>query len=205
MMIARGPSVARLRRAFLVLMLPGALGVASVASAQGTDGAGTAPVLQRGSLLPLVQPLWSELTPAQQRELAPFAQQWNAWPLEEKRAWVRLADRLPKLPADQQARARARIAEWAALSPEQRRLARQNFRLARQLPAERRVQQWQRYDTMTPEQKEVLRAAGATSNTAAGHAGARTALAKEAARPMASPVGAVRPPAPGTPPAGNAR
>ena len=37
---------------------------------------------------------------------------------------------------------------------------------------------------MTQEQREVLRKAGSTSNTAAGHAGAPTGLAKEASQPL---------------------
>ena len=78
-----------------------------------------------------------------------------------------------------------RIHEWAALSPEQRRMARQNYRLAQQLPADKRAEQWQQYEALTPEQKKVLRSAGSTSNTAARHAGANTALAKEAAKPIA--------------------
>ena len=139
----------------------------------------------RSSLLPLVQPLWSELTPTQQFVLAPFADQWNTWPLAEKRAWVELADRVPRMSAEQQSRAHERIHEWAALSPDQRRLARQNYRLAQQLPKDERVAQWQQYEALTPEQKGVLRSAGTTSNTAARHAGARTALAKEAAKPIA--------------------
>lgn len=143
------------------------------------------PEAPRSSLLPLVQPLWSELTPTQQFVLAPFADQWNTWPLAEKRAWVELADRVPRMSAEQQARAHERIHEWAALSPEQRRLARQNYRLAQQLPKDERVAQWQQYEALTPEQKGVLRSAGTTSNTAARHAGARTALAKEAAKPIA--------------------
>lgn len=170
-------------RTLLVLLL--ALGGPQAVLAQAQPA-------PRASLLPLAQPLWSELSPARREALAPFAASWNTLPLEEKQAFVRIADRLGTLPADQQARARERIREMAALTPEQRRLARQNWRLARQLPAEQRVQQWQRYDTMTPEQKEVLRRAGSTSNTAAGHAGARTALAKEAARPLA-PAATPRP------------
>ena len=137
------------------------------------------------SLLPLAQPLWSELTPTQQFVLAPFADQWNALPQAEKLSWVRLADRVPQMPAEQQDKAHERIGEWAALSPEQRRLARQNYRLARQLPPDERVAEWQHYETLTDEQKDVLRSAGRTSNTAARHAGARTALAKEVPKPIA--------------------
>jgi Protein of unknown function (DUF3106). len=75
-------------------------------------------------------------------------------------------------------------ANGAALTPEQRRLARQNYRLAKRLPPDERQAQWERYRELTPEQRAVLRNSGWTSNTAARHAGARTGLAKEAAQPL---------------------
>jgi hypothetical protein len=139
----------------------------------------------RPSLLPLAQPLWSALTRTQQSVLQPFEGQWNSWPTTEKRRWLALADRLPRMDADNQARARTRIAEWAALTPEQQRIALRNYRLAKQLPPDERKARWERYSEMTPEQQQVLRASGWTSNTAARHAGARTGLAKEAAQPLA--------------------
>jgi hypothetical protein len=139
----------------------------------------------RPSLLPLAQPLWSALTRSQQSVLQPFEGQWNSWPTAEKRRWLALADRLPRMDAENQARARTRIAEWAALTPEQQRIALRNYRLAKQLPPDERKARWERYSEMTPEQQQVLRASGWTSNTAARHAGARTGLAKEAAQPLA--------------------
>ena len=142
------------------------------------------PAAPRASLLPLVRPLWSELTPAQQAVLGPFATQWNSWSAQEKRIWVSLASRVPRMAPDARERAHERIREWAALTPDQRRLARQNYRLAKRLPPDERQAQWERYQEMTPEQRSVLRSAGWTSNTAARHAGARTGLAKEAAQPL---------------------
>lgn len=129
-------------------------------------------------------PLWASLGAAERDLLKPFEVQWNSWSRDEKRIWVSLAAKFPKLAPEQQAKARTRIAEWAALTPAQRKLARANFRLARQLPPEERVSQWQRYESMTPEQRKVLRLGGRTSNTAAKHAGARTGLAKKAATPL---------------------
>ncbi|GMV02860.1 MAG: DUF3106 domain-containing protein [Burkholderiaceae bacterium] len=156
------------------------------------------PVAPRASLLPLVRPLWSELTAAQQAVLDPFAQQWNSWSAQEKRIWVSLADRVPRMAPEARERAHQRIREWAALTPDQRRLARQNYRLAKRLPPDERQAQWERYREMTPEQRSVLRSAGWTSNTAARHAGARTGLAKEAAQPLSDLArrSARRPPPP---------
>jgi hypothetical protein len=138
----------------------------------------------RPSLLPLAQPLWSELGAVQQRVLEPFAAQWNALPVSEKRAWADLASRFPKMKPEERKRVEKRIAEWAALTPEQRRLARANYRLAQQVARENVLAEWESYQAMTPEQRSVLGTAGSTSNTAARHAGASTGLAKEAAQPL---------------------
>lgn len=138
----------------------------------------------RASLVPLAQPLWSDLTPAQRRVLEPFESQWNALPISEKRAWANLAGRFPKMKPDERKRVEKRVTEWAALTPEQRRLARANYRLAQQVARENVLAEWENYQGMTPEQRSVLNSAGSTSNTAARHAGATTGLAKEAAQPL---------------------
>lgn len=154
----------------------------------------------RKSLLPLVQPLWSELSSGQQQVLGPFESQWNTLPMVEKRAWMSLASRFPRMSAAEQRRVEKRIAEWAALSPDQRKIARQNYRLAKKSLAggEQRVATWEQYQSMTPEQRAVLERNGWTSNTAARHAGARTALAKEAAQPISDPPRFGQARAPGT-------
>lgn len=136
------------------------------------------------SLLPLAQPLWTELTDEQQRALQPFADEWNTWPATEKRSWVALSDRLPRLDPAKREKMERRIAEWAKLKPEERRLARDAYRLAKERPADTRANEWERYRSMTQEQRSVLREAGTTSNTAAGHPGAPSGLAKEAAQPL---------------------
>lgn len=151
------------------------------------------PATVRKSLLPYAQPLWSDLKPAQQRVLEPFASQWNSLPNDVKVAWLALADRYPRTSPAEQARTTARIREWARLTPEQRKLARQNYRLAKTLPKDERIAQSQQYSTLTDEQKKVLQTSGSTSNTAARHAGARTALAKEAAQPLTAVPAATSP------------
>ncbi len=141
---------------------------------------------------------WSALDADQQNLLAPFAGQWDQWADGERRAWLALAGRFPAMPPAEQLRARERIRQWAELDPEERQVARANFGLARRMPEHQRVEQWQRYRAMTPEQRSVLREHGRTSNTAARFAGSRTGLAKEAARPLAdsppaSPAASPRP------------
>jgi len=138
----------------------------------------------RPTLLTSAQPLWSDLTPPQQAVLEPFAAQWNGLPLSEKRAWADLARRFPRMKPAEQVRVQRRIAEWARLTPEQRKIARANYRLARQKAREKVIAEWESYQSMTPDQRSVLSAAGSTSNTAARHAGASTGLAKDAAQPL---------------------
>lgn len=166
------------------------LGASSVLAQAASDNAtNTAAVTaQPRSLLPLVQPLWSELTQSQANTLAPMADKWNSFTLADKRSWIKLANGFAKLPAAQQQKATARMVEWAQLTPEQRLRARANFGIAKKVPQEQRVAEFQQYRSMTPEQRRVLRSAGTTSNTAALYAGTRTGLAPEAAQPIIKTV-----------------
>lgn len=171
------------RAVFAFVLAVSAFSVAALSSTNAHAAEGSP--AQRTSLLPLVQPLWSELSGDQQAVLEPFADEWNTWSAAEKRTWVRLANRMPNMSDEKRERAQRRVAEWASLTIDQRRLARQNYRLAKRLRPEQRQAQWERYRELTPEQRAVLRTSGWTSNTAARHAGARTGLAKEAAQPLA--------------------
>jgi len=153
----------------------------------------------RTALLPApVVPRWNSLSPAQQTLLEPFKDSWTTLPDAEQRAWAELALRFPRLAADQQERAQKRIQEWAALTPQQRQMARSNYRLAKVLPPEARVQQYEAYRELSPEQRGVLRSAGSTSNTAAALASPTVGLAKNAAQPMPRDLALRRlpPPAP---------
>ncbi len=141
------------------------------------------------ALQTLVEPLWTDLTPQQRSVLEPFGAQWNTWSAQEKRVWVSLANKFPQYTPAEKAKAKQRIKDWAALTPEQRRLARSNYRLANKLPKAELADTTKRYEGMTQEQRTVLRENGSTSNTAAKHAGSRTGLAKEAAKPLAATQG----------------
>jgi hypothetical protein len=136
------------------------------------------------NLAALVQPLWVDLTPAQQKALAPFAPKWNTFPTQEKRSWVKLADRFGSMTPEQIAKLQARMKIWAELSPEQRLRARANYNLASKLPQDQRIAEFEQYRGMTPEQRKILRSAGKTSNTAALYSGTRSGLAAEAAQPI---------------------
>lgn len=147
----------------------------------------------RSTLLPK-GPMWSELTPAQRKILAELEPRWNTMPAVRKRTWLKMAERIPRMEPAERERAQARIKEWVQLTPEQRNVARNNYRLAKTLPRDARAAGWEQYRQLSPEQRTELRASGPTSNTAARDAGAATGLAKQAARPI--PGVTPRPPVP---------
>jgi Protein of unknown function (DUF3106) len=174
-----------------------ALAVSIAFSSNVTSAQAQQPVAddsQARNLAALTQPLWVDLSPAQQQALEPFAQKWNTFPTTEKKAWMKVVERIGAMTADQRQKLNTRMRQWAELTPEQRVRARANFNLASKAPAEQRNAEFAQYRSMTPEQRKILRAAGSTSNTAALYAGARTGLAPQAAQPIASDgVAAVKP------------
>jgi hypothetical protein len=136
-------------------------------------------------LLPPSRPAWAELDDTQRPILHPFEHEWRSWSASEKRRWLALANRVPKMSPENRARATTRIGEWAALTPEQRRIVLHNYRLASKLSPDERRAYLERYNEMSAEQRKALRARQDwTSNTAARHAGASTGLAREAAQPF---------------------
>ncbi len=80
------------------------------------------------------RPLWSELSPKQQAVLAPLAADWDSLDTTRRKKWVTIANRYPKMKADEQARLQQRMQAWAALTPAQRRVARDNYKALRQIP-----------------------------------------------------------------------
>jgi hypothetical protein len=73
-------------------------------------------------------PAWSQLSPAEQRILAPIESEWDELETLRKLKWLRIAERFPKMSAEQQARLHDRMREWVTLSEETRRAARERYR-----------------------------------------------------------------------------
>ena len=102
-----------------------------------------------------VRPAWSELTPAQQKVLAPLEPEWNGLDATRRKKWMTIADRYPKMKPEEQQRLQKRMADWVKLSPEQRQAARQKFQTVQKLPPEKRREvaaQWQRYQRSLAQQ-----------------------------------------------------
>ena len=89
-------------------------------------------------------PMWLEQSPkgcsslpAAPGSVAPLAAEWDGFRISSAidcLAWQKYASMMPL----QQQRIQSRLQEWARLTPEQRKLARQNFRQLNELPQDER-------------------------------------------------------------------
>lgn len=105
---------------------------------------------------PVGGPAWHQLSPLQREALAPLAGQWPTIPVENKRKWLEIADKYPQLSAEGKTRMQARMAEFAKLTPEQRRTARENFQRAYELPRESRESAVEQYRLLPDDKKKEL-------------------------------------------------
>ncbi|ACR29687.1 DUF3106 domain-containing protein [Burkholderia glumae] len=110
--------------------------------------------------LPADGPLsWARLTPPQRVALAPFEHLWDGFSEARRRKWLKIAARFPKMSADEQKRLHERMTQWAEMTPEQRRVARENYQVSKDLTAQARERAWKDYQKLSPEQKARLAAA----------------------------------------------
>ena len=84
------------------------------------------------------RPAWVELSPGQQQVLAPLQSDWEQLDTVRRKKWVAIADRYPTMKPAEQQRLQKRMQEWAALTPEERRVAREKYRNIKSLPPRKR-------------------------------------------------------------------
>lgn len=134
---------------------------AAVASARAK-----APAVKATAPKSEARPAWADLKPAEQQALAPLAGTWNTLSEAHKRKWIALSANYPQLPPAEQARVHSRMAEWAALSPQQRTTARLNFAETKKVPLEDKKAAWEAYQALPPEEKRKLAAGAAAAKPA---------------------------------------
>ncbi|MDB5949503.1 MAG: hypothetical protein JWR65_1358, partial [Massilia sp.] len=76
---------------------------------------------------PLDKPLWNSLTPSQKIALAPIADEWDQADGVRKQKWLEIANRFASMKPDEQARVHERMRDLFKMSPEERRLVRDNY------------------------------------------------------------------------------
>ena len=85
------------------------------------------------------KPAWAALTPPERQVLAPLANEWPRLSRDQRRHLIRAADHYYKMKPAAQARFQKRLHAWATMTPEQRRVARENYLKFKALP--KKVQQ----------------------------------------------------------------
>jgi hypothetical protein len=116
---------------------------------------------------PEAKPGWAELTAAQRNSLGPLAGTWSTMSAAHKRKWLAVAQNYPTMPPGEQARLHTRMAEWVALSPQQRTQARLNFAESSKLPVDDKKAKWEAYQALSPEEKRKLAAGAAAAKPTA--------------------------------------
>ena len=137
---------------------------APASSAARPAPARTTPAPRTSPARAATRPAWSELSAAQQQALDPLASAWSTLSEAQKRKWIALSANFQKLGADERGKLHSRMADWVALSPQQRTQARLNFGETKSLAVDHKRAQWEAYQALPPEEKRRL-AAGAQAKT----------------------------------------
>jgi hypothetical protein len=187
----------------------GGLGAAVLAVL--TLASGSAPLAGPGALLGLgvllatparaaeSTPTWNELSKGEREVLAPLQKMWPALDASRKQKWRDIAQRFPKMPAEQQHRLQERMVAWAAMTPEQRTAARLRYEESKQLPPAERQALWEAYQALPDEQRADLakqKAAREATRPASAAAAARDAASKAAVTAVQPKNNTVTPPPP---------
>jgi len=131
-----------------------AVTLAAKAASAASSGASVADLAANA-----VDPLsWKRLSAAQHEALAPLAHEWDHFSDERKRKWIKIASRYSRMAPPEQKRLHARMAEWIRMTPTQRRVARENYQLSKELPLQQRETAWSAYQLLPDEQKKKLAA-----------------------------------------------
>ena len=91
------------------------------------------------------KPAWTELSASQQPVLAPLQAEWEQLDTTRRRKWVDIANRYPTMKQAEQQRLQKRMQEWSKLTPEERRVAREQYRTLKKIPPKQRKEKWQEY------------------------------------------------------------
>jgi len=152
------------RLRFGMLVLAGAVALASNGLRAQTAPAAPAATAVKPAVKPVPKPaaksadkpLWNQLTPTQKIALEPLHGEWD--PLEgvRKQKWLEFTKSFATMTPDEQQRVHERMREWVKLTPEQRKVARQNFVQAKTIAPNEKSATWETYKQLPDAQKQKL-------------------------------------------------
>lgn len=142
----------------------------------------------------LDKPLWHTLTHPQQVALEPLAGEWDKMDSLRKQKWLEIANRFSSMKPDEQQRVHERMRDWVKLTPEERRVARENYTRTKKIEPGQKTAQWEQYQQLPEEQKKKLAAEAATKKQVANLPSAQSNLKTVAPikQPAACPAGTVK-------------
>lgn len=127
--------------------------VGGFASAQNAS-----PQADPSSTAKIANSLWQNLTYSQKKALAPLAPHWAQISPAQKNKWLAMSNNFDNLSPREQAILHNRMADWAALSPNQRAQARLNFNETKTLGADQKKTQWEAYQALSQDDRKKLAA-----------------------------------------------
>lgn len=116
--------------------------------------------VQAEILSEILPPKWIQLTPQQKQVLAPLQSEWDSLNDGLRNKWLRIADRYPRMAAEEQQRVQTRMKQWTDLTPEQRRKVRERYQRMQNISPKQREglqEKWQEYESLPEAQKKRLK------------------------------------------------
>jgi hypothetical protein len=104
------------------------------------------------------KPQWKDLSPPQQVALEPLKVEWDQMEALRKQKWLEIANRYSSMKPDEQQRVHERMRAWLKLTPEERRVARENYTLSKKIGKDQKTAQWEQYQQLPEEEKRKLAA-----------------------------------------------
>ncbi len=182
-------------------LLPSAATRPTPAAATALRPAGGATALPSEGLAEVsAGPGWETLNTRQKLALYPLAERWSLISEIQKRRWLALAVNFPDLPEEEQAKLHSRMTEWASLSSQQRSQARLNYANTNRLAKDDKLAQWEAYQALTAEERDLLAAKAPPKPQGAATALRPVSPRKLAQVPAATQANPLRPNAPKIPP-----
>lgn len=145
-----------LSRQFVALILAAVCLAGGVSFAQ--NPASTSPPIAQSSSAKPSNALWQNLSFSQKKALAPLAPHWAQISPAQKNKWLAMSNNFDNLSPREQATLHNRMADWAALSPQQRAQARLSFNETKTLGADQKKSQWEAYQALSQDDRKKLAA-----------------------------------------------
>lgn len=106
---------------------------------------------------------WRQLSSTEKIVLAPLQDSWEQIDDRGHAKWREVARLYPKMTHDEQLRVQGQMRQWAALTPEQRRAAREQYLAHARLAPEQRdevITKWKEFSSLPPEKRKELAGTG---------------------------------------------